>query len=363
MAELGKTNSSFEPNLTTINYFGRLFVRYGLAFLVILMVGRVLLSAAVNYWKATHPAPPPAPTVGFGVLPAPQFPAQSSEEKPNNYELEIVAGLNDSVDQAKVFLVTRNSVNLLDDQKVKTVAEDYGFTSEPEIIADQEYRFTKSSPLDMSLEISSLDWTFSLRSNYLSRADLLTQENRLPEEFEAVNTVKDYLSRADLLGSDMATASGKVSFLKSLGGELTSAVAYSDADFIQVDLNRSPIDGLYPLYTAKGSVGIVSAILSGLSLGNSGIVQMDNFYRPVDYLNVQTYPLRGFRSAWKIVQAGEAYIASGPKTGTVTVRSAELAYYDDFEYQRYLQPIYVFKGDNDFMAFVPAISAEYLQKE
>ena len=78
------TTGSSGPNLTSANYVGRLFVKYGLAFLVFLMVGRVLLNAFVTYWKATHPAPPPPPTVGFGVLPNIKFPSQTESDKPQS---------------------------------------------------------------------------------------------------------------------------------------------------------------------------------------------------------------------------------------------------------------------------------------
>jgi hypothetical protein len=37
-----------------------------------------------------------------------------------------------------------------------------------------------------------------------------------------------------------------------------------------------------------------------------------------------------------------------------------LAYYDPDIYQEYLQPVYVFVGEPNFIAYVPAISNEYL---
>lgn len=348
------------PTLTKINYFGRLAVKYGLAFLVVLMVGRILLNAFVAFWKSTHPEPPPPPTVGFGVLPQPIFPEQNAEQKPQAYNLEIVGGLEEISDRAKVFLAVKNEANLLADDRVKTIAQIYGFSGEAEKLADQSYRFTKTTPLDSSLEISALDFSFNLRSNFLARPDLLGQNSQAPEEFEAVAEVKSFLQRSQLLGQDMATASGQVTFLRSIGGELTKADSLSEADFVQVDLNRNPVDGLYKLYTAEGQKGIVSAILTGAFSNLNSVLQMDYYYHPVDYLTVETYPLRSVKSAWKLVQSGDAYIASGLGLEEATVRQVELAYYDSYAEQPYLQPVYVFKGDNDFMAFVPAVSATYL---
>jgi len=64
-----------------------------------------------------------------------------------------------------------------------------------------------------------------------------------------------------------------------------------------------------------------------------------------------------------MVQAGEGYIASGQNLERAVIRSVELAYFDDFEYQPFLQPIYVFKGDDNFLAYVSAIHPNYLERE
>ena len=364
MPQSPKKSEPMTPTLTNINYMGRQFVKYGLATLVFLMVGRILLTALVNYWKATHPAPPPPPTFGFGVLPQPEFPYQDEDEKPDSYVLEVPGGLTEIDDRAKVFMTIKSTVNLLADEKVKEIASVYGFIFAPSNIDDQSYRFTKNQPLDMSFDISSFDFTFSLKSNYLSHPELISNQNKalLPEEFEAVDDVKAYLESADLLGSDLATASGEVTFLKSIGGELDEAFSLSDADFVRVDLNRTPIDSLYRIYTPEGEKGIISAIITGAFSGKNSIVEMDYYYRSIDYLNVETYSIRDIKSAWKLVQSGGAYIASGQDLDEAIVRDVELAYYDSFESQNYLQPIYVFKGDNDFLAFVPAVSTEYLSR-
>jgi hypothetical protein len=364
MPQGSKQSAPMEPNLTNINYFGRLFVKYGIAFLLVLMVGRFLFNAVRNYWVATHPAPPPAPTYGFGILPQPEFPLQADEDKPNSYVLEMAGNLEEINDQAKVLMVVKSTVNLLADEKVKELAANYGFIFSPANISNQNYRFSKNSPLDMTFEISSADFTFSLNSNYLSRPELISSQNtsNLPEEFEAVDQVKSFLRASDLLGTDIATASANVTYLKSIGGNLEDAVSLSDADFVKVDLNRNSIDGIYRTYTPEGEKGIVSAILTGAFSGNNSIVEMDYYYRLLDYLNTETYSLRSVRSAWKTVQAGEAYIAAGQDQEEAVVRDYELAYYDSFDDQNYLQPIYVFKGDNGFLAFVPAVAAEYLSR-
>jgi hypothetical protein len=358
-------NTSSEPTLSNINYFSRVGLKFLLIALVALMLGRILWNVFVNYWQKNHPAEPPAPTVGFGILPRLNFPIQEDEQKPKEYILEMAGNLTDPVEQIKVYFMPKPAVSLLSDQKVKEIAAKYGFIFAPEIISNELYRFTKSQPLDMSMEIDATFLNFSISSNYLAKPELLITDNnrRLPEEFEAVDRVKDFLTIGGLMPKDVATSAGVINYKKSLGGELNPALSLSDADFVKVDLNRVAIDDLYPLYTPQGEKGIISAIISSAFTGTNSIVEIDYHYHEVDYLTFETYPLRGVKSAWKLVQSGEAYIADGQDLERAVVRSVELAYFDDFQYQAFLQPIYVFSGDDNFLAYVSAIHSNYLERE
>ena len=351
--------------LTQATYYGRLFVKFGSIALVVMIVGRMFLTAAIAYWKATHPEPPPPPTAGFGKLPALRFPEVLDEDKPTSYTLELADGqFEDFGDRAKVFLVPKAVPNLLADQKVKELAARYEFDSEPQVLDVRTYRWTKSQPMEMSLQMDLQNTTFSLKSNYLSRPDLLLN-NQLPEDFEAVNTVKTILSGAEMLPLDVATASGKVSFWKALGGELKEAVSLSDADFLRVDLDRNPIDqtpfdGIIPMFSPEGSRGAISAIVSGATSANSGIVELEYHYFPVDYAQMETYPLRTPEQAWAILQAGEGAVIQPSEQPEVIIRGVSLGYYDDWEEQEYLQPIYVFVGDGGFIGYVSAVDPRFI---
>lgn len=346
--------------LTTATFFGRELIKVTAVTLVVLIFGRMFLVAAVAWWKATHPEPPPPPTVGFGKLPRLEFPVVLDENKPASYALELPNGeFADFGDRAKVFLMPKKPANLLADQQVKQIAARYDFVFEPQVIDTRTYRWTKSQPLEMSLQMDTQNTTFELHSNYLSRPDLLLN-NRLPEDFEAVTRAKSMLQAADLLPSDMATSSGRVSYLKAIGGELKPAVSLSDADFLRVDLNRTPIDNQWFMYSPDGEKGSVSAIVSGAIQNYSGIVELLYHYFPVDYDQVETYPIRTAQMAWRVLSAGEGYVAKPSTQANVVIRSVSMGYYDSWDEQDYLQPIYVFEGDGGFIGYVSAIDPMYI---
>lgn len=327
-----------------------------------MIIGRVVLTTGFSIYKAMFPDPPPPPTVGFGILPPLRFPEQAAADKPDAYDLQVPnSRLPNFGDRAKVFLMERTSLSLLADQKAKQMAADYGYVFQPTILSSTEYRWTKSQPIQSTLQMNIQNFSFDMTSDYLSRASLLTNKN-LPDETSAVQIVKAYVKAGQDLPDDIATASGSVTYLKSLGGDLEPAVSLSDADFLRVDVSRAPIDGTRRFFTPNGDEGALYGIVSGSLSGQDQIVELHWHYQKIDYSERHTYPLRSVSSAWQMVQGGEAYVANKGTDSTATVRRVLLGYYDDPEEQDYMQPIYVFEGDNGFLAYVSAIDPIWFQQ-
>lgn len=343
----------YGPTLTNITAGGRQAVKYGLIAIVVLIVGRTLLTAAINYYRAVNPPPPPPPTMGFGALPAIEFPSQTAEDKPSSYTLEIPNRLPTFGDRAKVFLMPNANLTLLSDQRVREIAARYGFVFTPEILDTKTYRWTKSRPLESTLEINAETLSLKLQTNFLARPDLLTKAP--PDAAQATSRVKAFLSSTDLLDRDVATATAQVTYLKALGSELQEAVSPSDADYIQIDLNRSKIDNRFEMFGPEGTKGTIHAVVTGGLNGNDSIVAMDYNYFPIDYLQMHTYPLRSTESAWRILQAGEGFIADKGDEDAAVIRDVTLGYFEAFAEQPYLQPVYVFMGDDGFMGYVSAL--------
>lgn len=354
-----KKNVSDSGGLTRTTRIGRAFVKYGVITLVILMVGRVTLTAFVAFWNATHPKPPPPPTEGFGKLPGIEFPTQTAADKPKSYKLETPTGtLPYFGDRSFVFFMPKRIPSLLDTENAKKIASAYGFTSDPEVLSTENYRWRRTQSFNITFEYNILTNNFSYQTDFLNHPELLLNTD-LPSDFDAVQQVKQFLNSGGLLPYDVASSSGQITYLKALGGTLKPAVSLSDADFVQVDINRTPINNIYPLYTPDGTTGTIHAIITGSGSGNN-ILRISRQYFPVDYSLSETYPIKTPQTAWQTLQAGEGYIANKGKADQAVIRSVEFGFFDSFEYQQYLQPIYVFKGDDDFIGYVSAIDSRFI---
>lgn len=348
--------------LTKATKIGRVVVKVGLISLVVMMVGRITLQAFTAYWKATHPPEPPPPAMEFGLLPAIEFPQEDLLTLPKNYQLETKTGAFPSFgDRANVYFMPKTSASLLDADQAKDLARKYGFDQQPETIDPRTYRWRKLSPLQSVLEMDIINHNFVYKTDYLSRPELIL-DVEIPAEYEAVERVKSFVKSSNLLPPDVATASGEVTFLKSIAGDLTEANSQSDADFVRVDINRVPIQNKYQLFTDDAQTGVIHAILASQVRG-SNVVHFERQYYPVDYLTFSAYPLRSVDEAWQLLQAGEGYVAqpASRNTDLAVIREVDLGYYESFLPQDYLQPIYVFFGDDGFTAYVPALTANSTQ--
>jgi len=347
-------------NLTQVTYFGRQGLKVVAILIISLMVGRFLLNGFTAFWNAVNPPPPPPPTVGFGAIPALKFPSEAAGTKPKSYQLETATGgLPQFGDRAKVLLMPKQSSGLLDDENAKKIGSSLGFVFKPEVIGQNTYRWTKLEPLQSVLEMDLPTKHFALTTSYASRPDLLLN-TVVPDTFTAVSSVKAFLQKATLLPQDIATVSGETKYLKAVGAELQEAVSYSDADYVQVELTRYPIDGEYFMVTPQGTKGTIHAIVGGGgSTSTPRIIEMEMQHFAVDYSQVETYPLRSVQAAWKVVQAGEGYVAAGKPADIARIREVYLAYFDDFSAQDYLQPVFVFAGDDGVMVYVSAIDPKY----
>ncbi len=77
------------------------------------------------------------------------------------------------------------------------------------------------------------------------------------------------------------------------------------------------------------------------------------------------HPLQTFASieqAMENLTAGNYWPSSDINSKDVVIRDIKLAYYEPVTLTQYVQPVYVFKGDNNFIAFVPAVLDKYIAK-
>lgn len=354
--------------LTQVNYFFRLMIKYGVFFII----GFLLLRAGYYYvldsFKSFLPTAEVRPTAGFGVLPNPQFKVKKAFEKPNSYALAlpVVRGKTKfpqfgEHNLIEVYPYVKKSLSLTTEEKIKKLVSMYGFTGEPKILNETTYRFEKEKKgLKFDLKINALSNHMTLVSDYFRKDDFVSGSD-LPDKFSAMQAVQNYLQVGNLLPAKFDSESFQISYVKALSTNLKEVQNIHEANFLKVDLKRPKINDEYGFVYPDPRRLSIEVIVGAYENRKMEIVAMEYQYSDLDIENFHTYPLRSVESAWLILQSGEGYIAEKANAPEAIVEKIDLAYYETYENQDYLQPVYVFSNRNGFLAYVPAIDPHYLE--
>lgn len=343
------------PSLTDIAFYARGFIKYGAFLLMFLIVGRVLLNISTAIYKVLNPPKPPGPTNGFGTLPAVVFPQGTSTI--TSYSLQTKnGGFPVLENQLPVYLMPLAKATLFSLDQSKQVASSLGYVFAPDQIDAVHYQWKRTTPITSTLIMDIVNRNFTLTMDWASDPNFLAAKN-LPQASAAQIDAKNILRTANLLTPDVATSEARATYLKAAGTDYAPAVSQSEADFVQVDVFRSPILQKFQILRYDPTLGAARLIFSGNSARDKKIVLMNYLHFPIDYEQFETYRLITPAEAWAQLQAGKGYVALvDAGTTDAIIRNVALAYYDSDTPQNYLQPMYVFTGDNNFYGYVSAVA-------
>ncbi|MBP9670267.1 hypothetical protein KBD75_02610 [Candidatus Woesebacteria bacterium] len=349
-------------NLGETAVMARKAIKYGGVALVFLMVGRIVLTASVAYWKKIHPDPPPPPDVLFGKLPKLVFPQVTEAVTTYNYSLETpTGGLPSKLpNQFKVFFMPIKKANLLAYDAAQAVATRLDFILPPKKLSETEYRWDATDPISSSLTINIITGAFVLDKKW-QEDESYTTPTIYYNDPQALDRMYNLLGRVDLLPDDIKEGTSTIQYLKADKDQIVSAVSLSQAHFIQVNLYRAPVDGV-SVVAPRSDRGLITGIVALQREDERQFINLNYNYFPVDLDRSAVYPLIGVAEAWQRMQKGLGFVAGvKPNTTNVTIREVSLQYYDSDTPQQFMQPVYVFKGDPDFVGYVPAIADAWLE--
>ena len=350
-----------QMTLTDAAYVTRRTVRLSAIGAAVLFCLWLVWKGGVALWEKIHPTPPPPPTVGFGLLPHLPFPQQPG--KPQiTLQLETpTGGLPTFPSEAKVYFMPKPGSDFLDLDTAKKRAAALGFIGDPTKRSDQEYQWT--SPGGYTFVINIVTDEFSYQYDYTTDQSLLRPQNLMGPD-DSARAAKAFLSQVMTLPDDLVNGTVKDSYFRFTGSQLSPVLSLSDADFVRVNLFRENYDGLpvLPLDPQKGQVWL---LMSGSQDRYKQFVQAEYHSFPVDPQRTETYPLVPVEKAWEAVQVGNYYLAEldDQHGSTITVRRVYLGYFDPQRPIGYMEPIYIFEGDSNFIGYVPAVDPSWFSRQ
>ena len=365
-------------SLTEISAVARKTVIAVIVVSVVLVMARVTYVYGKKIYLAMNPPECPLPTARFGVLPALSFPDQEDFEL--NYRLETpTLTTTDFGPNIKVYFVTPKQSNLLALDRAKKQAASLGFVFEPTQVSDFVHRWDKTDPLPARMEMDIVRESFTIDVDWEINPGFL-RNKLIPDEQQAINDTRSLLKRAGFLPNDMADGESKVTLLEYKSGEFIQAPSLSEADFVMVDLFRKSriqqvnraemtadqircldVTGSGQILPANPNKGLARVLISGSRNQSERYVSIEYKHTQIVYDQWETYPIISGREAWNRLQNGGGFVAVRPDgSDEAVVRRIDLGYYDSLDDSTYLQPIYIFTGD-EFVGYVSAVADGFIQ--
>lgn len=343
-------------NLTETAYYSRRGVKWAIVVIILYFVLRFLFDVALTTIKNVILEKTPEPDNRLGQLEEIQFPENNLPTNGISYRLGTLDGsLPEASDTAKVYFMPKERPNFLALNTAKASAAQLGFTAEPVQKTASLYQWTDIANPLRSLTIDTLSKHLMLE--YKFEEDITIFGPKTFQVGSVASEAIDFLERNQLLPFDIDRFRIQTSPFKFSEGKLVSVATLSEADVVQVDFFRSAIDRISTV-TPDPSRGIISLLISGSQNSAKKILKLTWQYWPVSYFTSGRYEIVDAETAWNKLTAGDAYVAQNPDgLLEVTIRNTYIAYYDTYDSQLFLQPVYVFVGDGDFVAYVPAVAS------
>lgn len=351
-------------SLTEISVATRKFF-FGLviAFIVYLVL-RFLIGMIVNSLPPPTPPPPEPPNVLFNKISTSRFPKTAISSSGMTFILENIEGkLPEATTSAKVYSMPKKLPSFLTSERAKNFAAKLGFTKDPELISSYYYRFTDPNNQLRTLELDSVNMNFHLKFDYTHNYEIFNHQQLIQRD-QIVSEIKNFIGSNGLFDASI------------LGGKITSqlltfdpasknfnpAISLSAANALAVNFFRQDLDGMKLLPPSFNKSYNFSFYVPSPDVSNR-ILEISYTFWPIDFNNFATYPLRSTTTAWQDLIDGYAYVINmgNNPPDKIVIRNIYLAYYDSEESRPYLQPIFVFEGDNDFVAYLPALDSSWLE--
>jgi len=196
-----------------------------------------------------------------------------------------------------------------------------------------------------------------LTSNYIAESSLQFFGGS-DEQQNVIGSAKLFLSDISLFPQDIDEKKITTALYSIEKGTLVPITNLTQAKIIRVDFFQKNLDS-FPIYYETG-IGSTLRLLIGKEDKNLKVVEARNFHKNISETS-STYAIKSASQAFLELKQGKTFIASNPENNVeVTITKVMLGYYIGEDDQKFLMPVVVFEGDNNFVAYVSAVKDEWI---
>jgi hypothetical protein len=340
--------------LTELNKKIQKLAPFAIALFAILFVSLYGLS---HLWKSFQQKQRADITIDslFGTIPTPQvrqslpFPAQP------RFLLDTVEGSPiTATPAAQVFFIPKERTRFGYLETMYLMAKTLGFDTET-LSHSLENNIGIFSQGTRELRVDTQTFNFTYVRTY-DGEETLFEDSTIPSK-ERIETISsDLLRKLGSYHKIFSEGASNLTYLKydPQTKDVETLPSSRGANMVEIDYFQPDLQGIKVVtekyYTSSNH--LVFAFPAGEPILLKGEISVWEW----DKSNAGIYSLINGDEAWNRLQKKQAIIVANQNpSSTIKIESMYLAYLEPSVYQPYFQPVYVFQGVNNFIAYVPAV--------
>jgi len=346
--------------LTEVSYYARKFLPFVIIFCLLILVIFYLLK--IVFFYAT---PSKKETVYynpvFGKINQPKISnKEASTTAKLNYIFDTVEGIPiTATESAKIYYLPPETPKFGYREKIYLIAKILGFDTEKikHKLVDKEAIFNDGNS---ELKIDIGNYNFSFEQKFTKDSSIFTNTT-IPSKNEIENKAISFLTAVGRYPDELAKGRTNIVYFSynPIGNQMIPTQNINEANVVEVDFYRGDLEGfsvVSPKYFNSQNYVVMAFNESEYKILRA---QIKYFEKSENQIGV--YPIKTGESAFEDLKNGKATIISESQGNKdIIIKKMFMAYFDPDIYQDYLQPVYVFLGEKNFAAYVPAIVNDYL---
>lgn len=330
----------------------RIFLKIGAAAAILALVVFFIFKGGGIIKNMFFPTPIAPPDQKFGVMENIVFP-KSLDELPI-FSINTVSGtLPPFPDRIKVYSLKKNSVSITALNNAKSRLAGLNYTGNQQFISTSVYKWTQTGKNNV-LTYNINSFNFSVESDFATNPLYISSRISSQSQDDVQKKVADFIDALGADRSDIDIKNAKITYLNIVNTNLTPTEA-TPAQIERLDIFQTPVDQLaiyYPLFEKS----LLNFMVANNGIEYEVVAANYNHFSP-DLTSFGTYPLKTSSQAYLDLQNGKGFIVSPTPGKDVEITDVSLGYYlNEDEEQKYLLPIVVFRGKNNFLAYVDALA-------
>src|SRR3989338_1987210 len=343
--------------LTEVSFYSRKFAPFVLLFFLILLIFyyliRVLLLTITPPQQVglfTDPI--------FGKIKKPVI----TDAKPSSdlkFKIDTIEGRPITASEsAKVFFLPSATTRFGYRERIYLIAKTLGFDTEivKHKLEGKEATFQDATQ-SLKIDITNLNFTYEYR---FENDPQVFQNTVYPQKKDSEDKAAEFLRTVGRYPEELAQGKSNVVFISynPEAKQMKILTSNANANMVEIDFylpDQEQIPVVVPKYFNSQNYVMMVVYAESIKILKAQI----KFYEKSDS-QIGVYPIKTGEVAWEALNSGKGFIIQNESNSQdIRIKKMFLGYYDPDTYQEYMQPVYVFLGDNNFVAYVAAVTDDY----